>query len=63
MKEKAFTISAKLGIEVSTTINAESYEDALAQARKLSVTDFVTIPDNCWQDGEIDKISFISEDD
>ena len=63
MKKKVFTIRAKLGIEVSTTINAESYKDALLQARKLIVTDFVTIPDNCWQDGGIDKISFISEDD
>ncbi len=63
MKKKAFTICAKLGIEVTTTINAESYEDALAQAQKLSVTDFLTIPENCWQDGGVDKISFISEDD
>ena len=63
MKKKVFTVSAKLEIEVSTTINAESYEDALAQARKLRADDFVTIPNNCWMDGGIDKISFISEDD
>ena len=62
MKIKDFTISAKLGIEVTRTIKAENYEDAIAQARKLSADDFVTIPANCWMDGDIDKIIFIGED-
>lgn len=63
MKKKSFTISAKLGIEVTTTIKADNYEDAIAQARELRADDFITIPNNCWMDGDIDKISFISEDD
>lgn len=63
MKKKTYTICAKLGIEVTTTVNAESYEDALEQARKLKADDYVTIPDTCWQDGDVEKISFISEDD
>lgn len=62
-KQKTFTISAKLGVEVTTTIKAKNYEEAITQARQLQATDFVTIPDNCWMDGGIDKISFIGEDD
>ena len=52
-----------MGIEVTTTVKAESYEDAIAQVRKLKADDFVTIPLNSWMDGDIDKIAFISEDD
>ena len=62
-KNKSFTISAKLGIEVTTTIKAESYEEALTEAMKMEADDFVTIPPNCWVGGNIDKITFISQDD
>ena len=62
-KNKTFTIAAKLGIEVTTTIKAENYEEAIAIAQDLEADDFVTIPLNCWQDGDIDKIVFISQDD
>ena len=61
-KNKTFTISAKLGIEITTTIKAESYEEAIAEAKKMRADDFVTIPPNCWIDGGIEKIAFISED-
>lgn len=61
-QQKTFTISAKLSIEVTTTVRAKTYEEAIAQARQLRADDFVTIPDRCWFDGDVDKISFISED-
>ena len=62
MKQKTFTVSARLNVEVSTTVKAESYEEVLPMVRKLRADDFVTIPSNCWMDGDIDKITFISED-
>ena len=62
-KNKTFTISAKLGIEVTATIKAESYEEAIAQVKAMRADDFVSIPPNCWMDGDIDKITFISQDD
>ncbi len=62
-KQKTYTISAKLGIGVTTTVRAESYEEAIAQAKQLRANDFVSIPNNCWMDGDVDKIEFISEDD
>uniref|UniRef100_A0A6M3L3K1 Uncharacterized protein n=1 Tax=viral metagenome TaxID=1070528 RepID=A0A6M3L3K1_9ZZZZ len=60
---KNFTISAKLDIEVTHDIKAENYEDAIEQAHKMSAADFVEIPHNCWMDGNIEKITFISEQD
>ncbi len=62
-KQKTFTICAKLGIEVTTAVKAENYEEAIAQARQLRADDFVNLPDNCWMNGDVDKIAFISEDD
>ena len=64
VKEKTFTIGAKLSIEVTTSIRAKDYEDAIVQARNLRANDFVIVPpSNCWIDGDIDKITFISEDE
>ena len=62
-KNKMLTIAAKLGIEVTMTIKAESYEEAIKKARKLRADDFVTISPNCWIDGDIDKILFISQEE
>ena len=62
-KNQTFTIAAKLGIEVTTTIKAESYEEAIAEAKKMRADDFVTIPPNCWMDGDIDKIVFICQEE
>lgn len=36
-----YTLMARMTVEVSRTIYAESFEDALARAKKMNVPDFV----------------------
>ena len=50
-KLKAFDITARLVLMVSTTIKAESMEDAVQQSKGMCETDFVTIPE--FMDGSI----------
>lgn len=57
-KLKAFDVTARLVLMVSTTIQAESMEDALIQAKDMRETDFVTIPE--FLDGSI-KITGVSK--
>jgi len=52
-KVKSFIVAARLNIECDTEIKAESLEDAIAQARKLSECDFVTIHGD-YMDGDMD---------
>ena len=42
-KVKSFIITARLNIECDTEIKAESFEDAVEQAKDLIETHFVTI--------------------
>lgn len=63
MKEKTYTICARLNIEVTTEVKANSYEEAAIEAKQLRASDFVSIPVGAWQDGGIEKILFISEND
>ena len=44
-KLKAFDVTARLVLMVSTTIKAESMADAVEQSKDMRETDFVTIPE------------------
>jgi hypothetical protein len=61
-KLKKFTVGGKLNLTVGVEINAESLEDALAQARRLKAKDFVEINGE-WMDGDLENINSVWEND
>lgn len=42
-KRKAFTVTAQINVTTDTVVHGASFEEALAEARKLAVGDFITI--------------------
>ena len=58
---RRFTVQSWVTVLVGLPINAESFEDALAQAKKLDVEDYVKIKGEC-SDGKEPFINWISDD-
>ena len=51
-KNITYSVMAKLKLEVTVPVTAPSLEEAIAKARELKETDFVTI-DGDYMDGDI----------
>jgi hypothetical protein len=48
--KKEFNVTARLGVVTCVTVNADSLEDALAQARAFKLEDFADLTGNYWNE-------------
>lgn len=59
-KLKTFHVSVRINCQAGIEVKAESWEDAVAQAKQLKATDFISFHDE-HADSNIQKIEYISD--
>jgi hypothetical protein len=62
MKKQTFTIGAKIVLEVSITINASDFYEALSQSKELDEYDFVKILGE-YMDGSFEVVGVSKDHD
>jgi hypothetical protein len=60
-KKAEYVVMVVVSVETEVVINADSFEDALAKARKLGVKDLVSF-DTVFMDGEVKVAGVYSND-